>query len=320
MSFREIKFLNKKTPELIFGSLTMAPLQRNMSPQDGGKVISSAISRGLRWIDTAQMYGSYPHVKEGIKRSGIDKDLIVISTKSTSKSYDDMNSAIDEALKEMDLNYIDLFLLHAVKSVLDFKERSGAFKALLEAKEKGIIGSVGISTHSIKCAKVLATDSRIEWYHLMFNKKGIGLTDGTIEDQEENVRLIKQNGGKIYAMKPLGGGYLKNEAEESLKWVKAYPLIDAIALGMTTEDELDMNLKIFKDEEVSEELSERLKKIDKKLFVFKGLCIGCMECEKVCEQVAIIVDDNKKAVVQKDRCILCGYCVPVCPKFALRII
>ncbi len=320
MSFKEIEFLNKKTPELIFGSLTMAPLQRNMSPKDGGLVIASAINRGLRWIDTAQMYGSYPHVKEGIKESKIDKNLMVISTKSTAKSYIDMNIAINEALKEMDLDFLDLFLLHAVKSPEDFEDRSGAFKALLDAKERGIIGSVGISTHSTKCAKKLATNTKIEWFHLMFNKQGIGLTDGTIEDQEENVRLIKENGGRIYAMKPLGGGYLKDQAEESLKWVKNHPLIDAVALGMTSEDELDMNIKVFKNEEVSIELSDKLKAIEKTLFVFKSICIGCKDCEKACEQIAILVNKNNKAVVIKEKCILCGYCVPVCPKFALRII
>lgn len=319
MKIKTLRFLDKEVPELIFGSLTMAPMQRNMPPEEGGKVIASALKKGLCWIDTAQLYGSYPHVRAGIEESGIDRDKLVISTKSAGKSYEDMNLAIEEAMREMNLSYIDLFLLHAVRSVEDFEERSGALQALIDAKEKGVIGAIGISSHSTAAANVLAEDTRLDWYHLMFNKQGVGLTDGTLEEQTKVIEKIKNRGARFYAMKPLGGGYLRAEAEESLLWVKDHPLVDAVALGMMSEEELEMNLKIFSGQSVSAELSEKLGKIEKKLFVFNALCIGCGECEKTCEHWAIQVID-RKAVVDPERCILCAYCVPSCPKFALRII
>ncbi|MCG8571918.1 MAG: aldo/keto reductase [Spirochaetes bacterium] len=319
MNFKTIQFLDKKVPELIFGSLTMAPLQRNMDPVVGGKVIAAALKKGLRWIDTAQMYGSYPHIKQGINHSGIGRDQLVISTKSAKKSYEEMLAAIDEAMNELDLKYIDLFLLHAVRSFEDFQQRAGALQALLEAKEEKKIGQIGISTHSTMCAKILATDERLDWYHLIFNQKGIGITDSTLTEQEKVVEIIKKRGARIYAMKPLGGGYLKSDAEDALKWIKNHPHIDAVALGMTSEEEVEMNIKIFTNQLVPAELSEQLKSIDKSLFVFKVLCIGCGKCEETCEQSAIAVQ-SKLAVVNKEKCILCGYCVPTCPKFALRII
>lgn len=319
MKIRTLQFLDKEIPELIFGSLTMAPMQRNMTPKEGGKVIASALKKGLRWIDTAQLYGSYPHVCLGIEESGIDRKELVISTKSACKTYEEMNLAIEEAMSEMKLTYIDLFLLHAVRSVEDFEERSGALQALIDAKKKGTIGAVGISSHSTIASNVLAEDERLDWYHLMFNKRGMGLTDGTLEEQTRVIEKIKKRGAGFYAMKPLGGGYLRTQAEESLIWVKDHPLVDAVALGMMSEEELEMNIKVFSGEPVSSELSEKLGNIEKKLFVFKNLCIGCRECEKTCEQSAIQVID-RKAVVDPDRCILCAYCVPTCPKFALRII
>lgn len=319
MKFKTVQFIDKEVPELIFGSLTMAPLQRNMAPEAGGKVIAHALNKGLRWIDTAQMYGSYPHVRLGIELSGINRDELVISSKSACKTYREMNSALDEAMNDMNLQYIDLFLLHAVRSTDDFRERSGALKALLEAKAEGRIGAVGISTHSTVCAEKLADDERLDWYHLMFNKKGTGLTDGTLDEQIEVLKKIKKRGAGFYAMKPLGGGYLKGMAEEALKWVKDNPLVDAVALGMTSEEEVEMNIRVFTNQPVSEELSERLGKIEKKLFVFNALCTGCRECEKTCEQSAIAVAGGK-AVISEENCILCGYCVPTCPKFALRII
>lgn len=319
MKFKTIDFLGKKVPELVFGSLTMAPLQRNMSPTEGGKVIAFAIKKGLRWIDTAQMYGSYPHLKRGISDSKIARDQLVISTKSVKKSYPEMQHAIGEAMEALGTRYIDLFLLHAVRSPLDFKEREGALKALCEAKEQKRIGAIGLSTHSTKCAGALAGDARLDWYHLIFNKKGVGITDGTLSEQEKAARTIKARGARIYAMKPLGGGYLKNEAEEALKWVKEHPLIDAVALGMSSDKEVEMNINIFTNQPISEELSAKLRSIEKSLFVFKPLCNGCGECQKSCEQSALTIKAGK-ATLSKERCILCGYCVPTCPNFALRIV
>lgn len=320
MNYKTVRFLDKEVPHLVFGTLTMAPLQRNLSPEEGGGIIAYAIEKGLRWLDTAQMYGSHGHVRKGIEISGIDRDELVISSKSAVKTYDEMTSAIDEAMDQMDLDYIDLFLLHAVRSVEDFGEREGALQALLDAKKAGRIGAVGLSTHTTKGALVMAEDERIDWYHLMFNMKGTGLTDGTLEEQTLAVEKIKARGAGFYVMKPLGGGYLKFMAEDALTWVRDHPLVDAVALGMVTEEEVDMNVDVFTGRSVSEEVRERLRRVEKKLFAFSAMCIGCKKCEETCEQEAIAVNEEKKAVVDEERCILCGYCVPVCPKFALRII
>ncbi|MBB6480413.1 aldo/keto reductase [Spirochaeta isovalerica] len=320
MEIKSVRFLEKEVPHLIFGSLTMAPLQRNMPPEEGGDIIAYALKKGIRWIDTAQMYGSYPHVLRGISQSGIDRKELVISTKSAVKSYAEMNRAIDEAMEEMKLDYIDLFLLHAVRSLEDFGEREEALTALLEAKEQGRIGAVGLSSHSTKSALVLAEDSRIDWYHLMFNIRGTGLTDGTLDEQIQAIEKIKNRGAGFYVMKPLGGGYLKSTAEDALKWVKDHRLVDAVALGMMSREEVDMNIDVFSNRPVSEEIKNRLGTVEKKLFVFEALCIGCGKCGETCEQSAIKVNADKIAEVDKEKCILCGYCVPVCPKFALRII
>ncbi|MBN1498942.1 MAG: aldo/keto reductase [Spirochaetes bacterium] len=309
----------KKIPKLIFGTLTMAPIQRNMTAEEGGDIISAALAQGLRWIDTAQMYGSYPHVKDALDKSKIDRKELVISTKSTAKTYEMMSAAIDEALSAMNLEYIDLFLLHAVRSNEDFYERSEALQAVIDAKHKGVIGEIGISTHSTKFALEITGNEIFDWYHLMFNMKGTGLTDGTLKDQETAIKKAKIRGAKIYAMKPLGGGYLGKEAEKALQWINRHKLIDAVALGIATHKELEMNLKIFSGEKVSESLKQELAEVTKKLLIFQPLCIGCSLCAETCEQGAITIAYGK-ASVNTDKCILCGYCVPTCPKFAIRII
>lgn len=319
MPIQTVTFQNTEIPKLIFGTLTMSPLQRNMSVDKGAQIIAAALEKGLRWIDTAQLYGSHPQVKMALDISSVPRNEIIISTKSTAPSYELMKQAIHEAQIEMGIDYIDLFMMHAVRSLEDLDKRSGALEALLEAKLNGTIRQIGISTHSTQSAKVFAKDRRFDWYHLMFNKIGIGLTDGTLEEQEEVIKTIKERGAQFYAMKPLGGGYLAKDALESLQWIDRHTLVDAVALGMTSTEELDLNCAIFSGDSVDVSMVEKLQGIVKKLFVFKALCIGCKKCQETCEQKAIKVVEGK-AVVDETKCIICGYCVPECPKFALRII
>lgn len=319
MNFKTLTVGNKEVPEFIFGSLTMAPLQRNLSVEEGGKIIAAAIEKGIRWIDTAQLYGSYAQIKRGIELSGINRDELVISSKSTHQTYEKMKAAIDEAFTALNTDYIDIFLLHSVRSADDFKERQGALDALIEAKKENKIGFIGISTHAMDCARAVAHDERLSWYHMIINYKGIGILDGTVEDQEAVMAEIKKRGAHIYAMKPLGGGYLKNDAEYAINWVRNHPSIDAVALGMTSLEELEMNVNVFQNKKTPVELVDKLKSIEKKLFIFTPLCNGCGSCEKTCDQNAITVVEGK-AQVTPEKCMLCGYCVPSCPQFALRII
>lgn len=316
---KTVRFREKEVPSLIFGTLTMAPIQRNVPVSEGGDVIGAALSKGIRWLDTAQMYGSYPHVRDGLKKAGVPRDELVISSKSVAASEDDMNRAVNEALQAMDCASIDLFLLHAVRSMDDFAQKQGALRALLTAVRDGRIQAIGVSTHSTVCAAALADDDRFEWYHLVFNQTGTGLTDGTLAEQQAVIEKVKNRGAHVYAMKPLGGGYLKGDAIAALDWVRKQPFIDAVALGMASVAEVEMNLRVFNGESVPDALRDRLRAIDKSLFVFKPLCTGCGACEESCEQSAIAVE-GAKAAVSKEKCILCGYCVPVCPQFALRIV
>lgn len=319
MTMKTIRCNNKEVPSLIFGTLTMAPMQRNLPVPQGGKLISTAIDKGLRWLDTAQMYGSYGHVKTGLNLSSIHRDELVISTKSTAKTKIELNKSLEEALDKMGLEYIDVFLMHAVRSQEDFNERSLALEGLQEAKAKGLIGQIGISTHSTKFAQIVAQDERFDWYHLMLNIKGTGLIDGTLAEQEKVIEFIKQRGAKVFAMKPLGGGYLGKQAEEALAWIRDHPFVEGVALGMASTSELEMNIRVFSKQTVSPELKKELAQTDKKLFIVKPICNGCKTCEQTCEHSAICVQEGK-ALVDASQCILCGYCVPTCPQFAIRII
>ena len=118
-------------------------------------------------------------------------------------------------------------------------------------------------------------------------------------------------------MKPLGGGNLLRSFEECFKFILNIPYIHSTAVGMQSEEEVEINVKIFENHNVSDEIKTKIKNIHKKLHI-DYWCEGCGKCVERCQQNALeIVDD--KAKVDHDKCLLCGYCGSVCPQFAIKI-
>jgi len=301
--------------ELCFGTLTLGTLQANLSPQEGAKAIRRALELGVTFFDTAQRYGSYPHLREGLAGW---TDKVVVASKSHEPTYEDMQDAVEEALREMNLERIAIFHLHLVRSRDDFLRREGALKCLMELRDKGVIQAIGISAHAAEGVNAVLDCDEIDVVFPITNKNGFGIVDGTLEDMLQAVRAAKDRGKALYAMKPLGGGHLIEEIPAAISYLRELSLFDSIAVGMRTPDEVEMNVGIFEDRRVPAELLERVKSAVKRLIVY-DFCKKCGTCEEVCDQGAIKVGE-KKAVVDHDKCILCGYCAASCPVFCLRVI
>ena len=86
----------------------------NLRGKECAEAVSTAISLGYRLVDTAQMYGNEKEVGVGIRTSGISRDQLFITTKiySRSNSYNKAKRAIEESLRDLQLSYVDLLLLH----------------------------------------------------------------------------------------------------------------------------------------------------------------------------------------------------------------
>ena len=147
----------------------------------------------------------------------------------------------------------------------------------------------------------------------------MGIIDGSIDDMLKAILEAHKAGKGLYAMKALAGGHLIDQLEESFNFVRNIRGISSTAVGMVNQEELELNLKIFNNEEISQEqlLAQKIKP-RKKLFILH-FCKGCGTCIKTCPNNALSLE-NGKAVVNHKLCILCGYCNPVCPEFAIRLI
>lgn len=299
------------------GTLTMSPMQRGLSIEDGAGVILEALNGGINFIDTAQMYGSYGQVKSALHNW--QGEAPVVASKSAAKSEEAMRAAVEECLAQTGLSQIDLFLLHAVRDAEDLASRSGALNYLAEARRRGLIRAVGASSHSARTIAVLAETEAIEVLHPMYNRDGIGILDASLEDMTAILRRARENGKGIYAMKPLGGGHLRNDAVAALQWLFASSAVDAAVVGMTSKSEVEMNIKIAERVEVSAEFARKVAGQPRRLFINEMICQNCGACIKTCQQKAL-KPGVKSPQVDAKLCILCGYCAPVCPKFAIRIV
>ncbi|MDQ0223652.1 aldo/keto reductase [Streptococcus moroccensis] len=105
-------------------------------------VVEEAIKTGYRLIDTAQVYGNEEAVGKAIKASGVPREELFITTKLwiSDFSYEAAKDAFNESLRKLDLDYIDLYLLHQ-----PFGDIFGAWRALEELYKEGKIKAIGVS-------------------------------------------------------------------------------------------------------------------------------------------------------------------------------
>ena len=113
-----------------------------------GAVIRRALAGGVNFIDTAQLYRSYAHIREAVK--GLERpEDVIIATKSYDFTRDGMAASLEEARRELDLDVIPIFLLHEQESEHTLRGHRPALDYLLEAKAGDCEGSRH-STHHIQ--------------------------------------------------------------------------------------------------------------------------------------------------------------------------
>jgi len=178
--------------------------------------VMEALKVGYRHIDTAFAYGNEVAVGEGIKASGIKRDDIFVTTKHwvTMRGYEKATEAIDISLKNLGLDYLDLYLIHwpCVEKVSpDWKEiNASTWKAFEDAYKAGKIRAIGVSNFHKKHYDALAEMCEIK---PMVNQ--IEFHPGYT--QMETVKYSQEKGMLVQAFSPLGCGAVLND--ETLKGI-----------------------------------------------------------------------------------------------------
>jgi 2,5-diketo-D-gluconate reductase A len=125
-------------PQLGFGVF-------QIEPEKTKEATLAALEVGYRHIDTAEMYGNEKEVGEAVRASGIDRSEIFVTSKLNNgfHAYDDALHAFDQSMKDLDIEYLDMFLVHwPLPDVGDYVE---TWKAMEKIYESGRVKAIGVS-------------------------------------------------------------------------------------------------------------------------------------------------------------------------------
>jgi aryl-alcohol dehydrogenase-like predicted oxidoreductase len=301
---------------LVFGTLPLGPLQADLSPREGGRIVRAALERGVTMVDTAELYGTYGHVREGL--DGF-RGPVAVATKTYASDGATARAHVEKALRELGRERLDLVHLHGARVERPFTERAGVFETLLRMKEEGKVGHVGLSSHYVCAVAEAALHPEVEVVHPLLNRAGLGILGGTAAEMAAAVEACARAGKGVYAMKALGGGNFISAARENLAWVRSLPFVHAVAVGMLAEAEVEANVRLFTDGTAEDRVWEPLEARRRRLRIMERFCKGCGLCVEACSAGALSVVDGT-ARVDEGACVLCGYCGAACPEFIIRVV
>lgn len=231
-----------------------------VSPDECERCVSEALKTGYRMIDTAQAYHNEEGVGRAVKNSGINRSDIFIVSKVwiSNYGYEKAKASIDESLRKLQTDYIDLMLLHQ-----PFCDRYGAYRALEDAYREGKLRAIGVSNfypdHFIDLASnvdIVPAVNQVETH--VFNQ------------QTEAQKIMEEFGTHIMSWGPLaegrnnlfsnetltktGNSHGKSVAQIALRWLIQR---DVIIIPKSVHIErMKQNLDIFDFELTDEEMAE----------------------------------------------------------------
>lgn len=195
-----------------------------LNGQTGVRCVSEAISVGYRLIDTAHIYGNEESVGDGIKKSGIEREELFITSKLwvDDFGYETTKKAFYTSLNKLGIEYLDLYLIHRPRG--DVK---GSWKAMEELYKEGKIRAIGVSNFDPKQFDDLMLDAKI--------KPAINQIETHVFFQQHNsYKDLKENEVQMEAWSPFAAGrnqifknqtiakigkkYDKSNAQVCLRW------------------------------------------------------------------------------------------------------
>ena len=129
--------------------------------EDSAATVETALAMGYRLLDSALSYENETGVGEGIRRSGVPRDEVVVTSKLPGRyhGYSPARTAVQESLTNLGLDRIDLYLIHWPLP------RLGAYvetwRAMVEMRDEGLLGSIGVSNFTPTHLQAIIDDSGV---------------------------------------------------------------------------------------------------------------------------------------------------------------
>jgi aryl-alcohol dehydrogenase-like predicted oxidoreductase len=231
-----------QVPIIGYGTAPLGKIKLMDAPllRKSAALLNHAIDQGITYLDTSPDYGSQPKLGEVMKSR---RDEVFLATKINKRRRDDVLAEIQQNLKELQTDHVDLIQVHAVNAMADLEAAlapDGALAALEEARRQGMTRFVGITGH----ARPSVLAHALQRYDFDTVLVALGMIDRLVTGPEEVLLPIAQekNVGVI-AMKVYGHGELK-QRELALRYSLGLPGVSLAILGMETEEQIDENVRL----------------------------------------------------------------------------
>jgi 1-deoxyxylulose-5-phosphate synthase len=197
-------------------------------------LLLNGYDQGLRFFDSADAYGSHPHVAKALKH--VSRDKVTVLTKTWARDAATARADLDRFRRELGTDQIDICLMHCLTEG-DWTERyRGVMDMLSDAKQKGIIRAHGCSCHSIEALRAAAKSPWVEVDLVRINPIGSHM-DADPETVVGVLRQMKASGKGIIGMKILGQGDLRTRQDEAIKYALSLGVLDAFTIGAESKAE-----------------------------------------------------------------------------------
>lgn len=205
----------------------------------GARLLTRAYDLGVTFWDTSDDYGTHPHVARALREVG--RESVVVATKTYAATALGARRSLTKALRELGVERIDLLLLHAVDSVEELEAKRPALAALTRARAEGLVGAVGVSSHSRAVLTRLLTLAEVDVALVIVNRTGAWMRDASPAEMTQATRALYRSGRGVYGMKALGSGQVTGKAAVAwaLRYAFCYPHAHSICLGITSDAELE---------------------------------------------------------------------------------
>lgn len=300
-----------------FGAL---PIQR-ITKAEAVYILQKAFYNGINYFDTARAYTDSEE-KIGAAFSYI-RDKLIISTKTAAKTGEGLKKDLEESLRMLQTDYIDIYQFHNPDFCPRPGDGTGLYEAALEAKRQGKIRHIGITNHRIPLAKEAIESGLYETLQFPFSYLAA-------ETDLELVDACKKADMGFIAMKALSGGLIQNSACAYAFMAQAQFDHVAPIWGIQRESELDEFLSYqVCPPSLTGELKEVMEKDRKELS--GDFCRGCGYCMPCpagieinnCARMGLLLRRSPQAswlsaewqekMKKIEECKHCGQCMKKCP-------
>jgi predicted aldo/keto reductase-like oxidoreductase len=304
--------------QLGFGGI---PIQR-VDEAQAIETVAYAVEKGVDFIDSSRAYTtSEERIGKALKQAG---KKVALATKSFNRTSDGVRKDVETSLNNFQTDFIDLYQCHAMRDLEDYQRitsKGGALEGLIQSKEEGLIGHMGMTSHSLDLVEKVIDDGLFETIMVCFS---------LLEPKACEVVIPKavEKGIGVIAMKPFSGGVIDNPTI-ALKFVLSWPDVLVLA-GVEQKELFEENWRIFQgDYELSHDEKSEIEEIRKQYD--KRFCRRCDYCQPCSEGIRIQYVLGVESMIKRmgvtalnspmlsnvikdaQKCTECGECMPRCP-------